>query len=126
VSANPVANFLDKVGQGSFGIYLVTWGADFADPSSLLGLFTTDAGANWGGYSNPQYDAALTAAATTDATDADARFADLVAAQQVLLTDQGITPVYFQSSTLLRNPELHGVVSHTAGPALELKAASKE
>ncbi|QCB92372.1 peptide ABC transporter substrate-binding protein [Cellulomonas shaoxiangyii] len=126
VTTNPVANFLEKTGSGAFGAYLVTWGADYADPSSQLGLVRSDAGTNWGGYANPEFDAALEAAQVTHATDAAARFDDLLHAQEVLVADQGVTPIYFQSSTLLRSPDLKGVVFHTAGPAFEYKSAYLE
>lgn len=123
IGLNPVANFLEKTGSGDFDVYLVTWGADFADPSSQLGLFRSTAGTNWGQYSNPAFDAALEAAAVEHATDPEARWDDLLEAQRILLDEQGITPIYFQSSTLLRNPALEGVVFHTAGPAFEYKSA---
>lgn len=120
---NPVANFLQKVGGGEFDVYLVTWGADFPDPAAQLGLFSSAAGSNWGKYNNPAFDAALTAAQTTHATDAEARWADLLEAQRILLEDQGGTPIFFQSQTLLRNPALEGVVFHTSGPAFTYKSA---
>lgn len=123
IGVNPVANFLQKVTGGSFDIYLVTWGADFPDPSSLLSLFRSDSGSNWGKYNNPEFDAALDAANTTHATDAAARWADLQKAQQILLADQGTTPVFFQSSTLLRNPALQGIVNPTSGPGATYKSA---
>lgn len=123
IGLNPVANFLQKVNGGEFDVYLVTWGADFPDPSAQLGLFRSDAGSNWGKYNNPAFDAALTAAQTTHATDPAARWADLLEAQRILLEDQGGTPVFFQSQTLLRNPALEGVVFHTSGPAFTYKSA---
>ncbi|PWD50731.1 peptide ABC transporter substrate-binding protein [Serinibacter arcticus] len=123
IGLNPVANFLEKTGSGDFDVYLVTWGADFADPSSQLGLFLSTAGTNWGKYSNPEFDAALEAAQGVNATDADARWDDLLEAQRILIDEQGITPIYFQSSTLLRNPALEGVIYHTAGPAFEYRSA---
>lgn len=124
ISSNPVANFLKNVTGGDFDVYLVTWGADFADPSSQLGLFGSSAGANWGKYKDPAFDAALNAAQTTDANTPGARWADLLKAQKVLLDDQGVTPIYFQSSTVLRNPKLTGVVFHSAGAGLEYKTAT--
>ncbi len=126
ITTNPVANFLKKVTGGDFGVYLVTWGADYADPSSQLGLVRSDAGTNWGKYSNKEFDAALQAAQVTNATDPDARFQDLLEAQEILIADQGVTPIYFQSSTLLRSPALKGVLFHTAGPAFEYKSAYVE
>ncbi|MDR2620624.1 MAG: peptide ABC transporter substrate-binding protein [Propionibacteriaceae bacterium] len=123
ITASPVANFLENTKSGSFGIYLVTWGADYADASSLLDLARSNSGSNWGHYSSPEFDAAFAAAQGADAADSAARFDDLLQAHAILLADQGYTPVYFQSSTLLRNPEFKGVVFHSAGSNTEYKTA---
>lgn len=123
ITTNPVANFLDKMNGGNFDLYLVTWGADFADASAQLSLIRSGAGSNWGRYDNAEYDALLDAAATTNATDIDARWQDLVQAHEILIGDQGVTPVYFQSSTFLRDPSLQGVRAHTTGPSMEYKHA---
>ena len=126
IGLNPVANFLQKVKGGDFDIYLVTWAADYPDPSAQLGLFKSTAGSNWGKYNSPAFDAALNAAQTTHATDPDARWKDLLEAQRFLLADQGGTPVFFQSQTLLRTPSLKGVTFHTSGPAFTYKSARFE
>ncbi len=123
VGINPTANLLDKVGKGQFDIYFVTWAAGYADPSSQLNLFLSSAGTNWGKYDDPSYDNALNAAATTDALDPAARWKDLQTAQQTLMADQGVTPIYFQSSTILRNPKFKGVVFHPVGVALDYTSA---
>ena len=117
VTTNPVGVFLDKTARQDFDLYLPTWAATFADPSSHLSLFGTGESSNWGGYSNPAFDSLLEAARTTHAADAQARWDDLLAAQQVLLADQGVTPIYFQPSTLLRTPAFRGVEFRTSGPA---------
>lgn len=123
IGLNPVANFLQKVKGGDFDLYLVTWAADFPDPAAQLGLFESKAGSNWGKYNNPAFDAALKAAQTTHANDPAARWKDLLEAQRLLMADQGGTPIFFQSQTLLRNPALKGVVFHTSGPAFTYKSA---
>ncbi|ACZ30871.1 4-phytase [Xylanimonas cellulosilytica DSM 15894] len=117
VTTNPVGVFLDKTGRQAFDLYLPTWAATFPDPSSHLTLFGTGESTNWGRYSNPELDALLAAAQTTNAADPQARWADLLAAQEVLVADQGVTPIYFQPSTLLRTPSFRGVEFRTSGPA---------
>ncbi|QAY70773.1 peptide ABC transporter substrate-binding protein [Xylanimonas protaetiae] len=116
VTTNPVGVFLDKTARQDFDLYLPTWAATFADPSSHLSLFGTGESTNWGGYSNPELDALLASAQGVNAADPQARWDDLLAAQQVLLADQGVTPIFFQPSTLLRTPSLRGVEFRTSGP----------
>ncbi|MDR2703405.1 MAG: peptide ABC transporter substrate-binding protein [Cellulomonadaceae bacterium] len=116
VTTNPVAVFIDKATLQQFDLYLPTWAASFPDPSNHLSLFRTGEGSNWGLYSNPAFDALLNSAQGANSANPGARWNDLLAAQQLLLEDQGVTPIYFQPSTVLRNPDLRGVEFRTSGP----------
>ena len=117
VQPNPVSVFIDRATSQQFDLYLPSWSAAFPDPSSHLSLFTTDAGSNWGLYSNPEFDALMHDAVVTYAADAQARWDVLLAAQALLMQDQGVTPIFTQPSTLLRNPNFRGVEFLTSGPA---------
>ena len=116
VTASPVGVFLERTGNGEFDMYLANWAAPLPDASGHLALFTTGAGPNWGGYSNPDFDAAVAAANGELAAAPEARFAELLRAQEILLADQGVTPIFFQSAPILRNPALQGVVFRATGP----------
>ena len=116
VTASPVGVFLERTGNGEFDMYLANWAAPFPDASGHLALFTTGAGPNWGGYSNADFDAAVAAAGGELAADADARFAELLRAQEILLEDQGVTPIFYQSAPILRDPAFRGVDFRSSGP----------
>lgn len=113
VTVLPVSVFIKNATEGNFGIYLVSWGADYPDPSSLLSLFTSDSGNNWGSYSNKQYDTLVNQANGTDATNTTKRWSDLQAAQKTLLKDNGISPLFFSKLTYLQNPKLKGITTNT-------------
>ncbi|MDB6127295.1 MAG: oppA 1 [Verrucomicrobia bacterium] len=81
---------------------LLAWTADFADPVTFLGIFTTGNGNNWTGWGNPQYDALLDRAANT--ADPAARFSILQQAEALLLQEAPIAPVVFGARTYLIHP----------------------
>ncbi|WP_314063324.1 peptide ABC transporter substrate-binding protein [uncultured Vagococcus sp.] len=126
VNISPVGVFIEQATKQDFDIYMPTWGADYADASSLLSLFQSDSASNWGKYNNPEYDKQLLDASSTNANNSEARWTNLQDAQRIILKEAGVTPIYFQSSAFLRNPQFKGVVYHTTGPSLDYKTAYLE
>ncbi|MGA0606293.1 peptide ABC transporter substrate-binding protein [Phenylobacterium sp. VNQ135] len=77
-----------------FEVGSMSWYGDFNDPVTFLGLLKSDTGAqNYGDYKNPAYDALL---AQADAEPDAARRAEILAqAEQRMLDDEGVAPLYF-------------------------------
>lgn len=123
ISVNPVQVFINKATSGNYDLALLTWGADYPDASSLLKLFLSDSGNNWGKYKNSQYDQAVKAADVADANDPEKRWKDALQAQDIILNEYGVIPVYFQSSSLLQNVKLKHVNFYSSGPRLDYKDA---
>jgi oligopeptide transport system substrate-binding protein len=95
----------------NFQVGFVSWIADFDDPLTFLGLFQSQTGAqNYGDYANPAYDALL--AAADREPDAGRRAAILARAEQVMLNDEAVAPVYFGVSRSLVNPRVSGWVGN--------------
>lgn len=90
----PFKSRLDKSSSGNFDIVVTGWNADFPDPVTFLDIFTTGNVQNNGKYSNAQYDALINKSKTTDATNEDARWQDLLQATKILTDDQGAIPLY--------------------------------
>lgn len=91
----------------NFQVALVSWIGDFNDPLTFLGLFQSTTGAqNYGDYRNPAYDALL--AAADQQPDATRRTALLAQAEQTMLNDEAVAPVYFGVSRSLVNPRVTG------------------
>lgn len=92
---------------GDFQVADVGVTADFNDAASFLHLLNSDSGAqNYGDYRNAAFDDLLSAAAR----EADvARRAQLLSdAEQIMLDDVAIIPVYFSVSRALVNPSITG------------------
>ncbi|MDR0841215.1 MAG: peptide ABC transporter substrate-binding protein [Christensenellaceae bacterium] len=123
LNITPVSVFMENAKKQDFSLYLVTWGPDFSDATSLLELFESTSGNNWGVYSNPEFDAALHTANGEFATDAVKRFDQLQEAERIILEDVGVSPIFFQSSALLRNVKLKDIIYHTTYPIYDYKSA---
>lgn len=115
----PVSVFMENASKQAFDIYLVSWGADYPDPSSMLRLFRSDSAYNWGKYENKKFDELLKQADTTDVLYSKKRTQDLVDAEKILMDTQGITPIYSIAPTYLRNQKLENVKFHNVGPRFE-------
>lgn len=68
------------------------WIADYADPMTFLDIWVTGGGNNVAGYSNPEYDKLITAAKSE--TDAVKRMTELHQAEDILMNDMPIMPIY--------------------------------
>ncbi len=90
----PFKSRLDKSTNGQFDIVVTGWNADYPDPVTFLDLFTTTNSQNNGKYSNKEYDELIDKSKTTDATDEDARWQDLLQATKILTDEQGVVPLY--------------------------------
>ena len=90
----------------NYGISTAAWTADFPDPITFLGMFTTNSAYNWTGWTHPDYEKLLnTAAATADPMQ---RFEILQQAEALLLTEAPIAPLHFGAQTYLIHPAVKG------------------
>lgn len=119
VSSVPLSVRLDRGNKGEFDLILVGWGAEYNDPSVFLELFTSDNVNNSGKYTNSTFDQAMKASATTDAGNPDARWKDLLEAENVLMDTMGVSPIYQKAEAHLRNPKVKGILS--SGPEYDYK-----
>lgn len=77
-----------------FEVGSMSWYGDFNDPVTFLGLLKSDTGAqNYGDYRNPDYDALLGRA--DQEPDLERRARILAQAEQRMLDDEGIAPLFF-------------------------------
>jgi oligopeptide transport system substrate-binding protein len=91
---------------GAYDILRSSWSADYADPASFLDIFRSDSGNNFTGWSSPEYDAALTAAAR--AATAAERNALFQKAEALLLDAAPIIPIYHYTHVFVIRPEVKG------------------
>jgi ABC-type transport system substrate-binding protein len=86
-------DFLDGLAAKSWDAYSLYWGMDYPDPEAILWvLFGGESSENYTGYRNPEFDSAMIAA--REAIDAAEREALYETAQQALIDDAAIIPLY--------------------------------
>ncbi|WP_270448438.1 peptide ABC transporter substrate-binding protein [Lactobacillus delbrueckii] len=121
VQSIPKKTRLTRMMSGNFDVVSTGWNADFSDPISFLDLQTTGASYNYGKWSNKEYDKYVAASKTTG-SDAD-RFKDLAKAEQILLEEQGVTPLYHPIEAWMVKPSVKGVIYNGAGANYSFKYA---
>ncbi|WP_025849195.1 peptide ABC transporter substrate-binding protein [Paenibacillus ehimensis] len=90
-----------------------SWLPDFADPINFLDIFQTGNPNNRTGWSNAQYDKLIQDA--YNEPDNAKRFKLLHEAENILLDEAPIMPLYFYNSAYMQSDKLEGVVRHAYG-----------
>ncbi len=107
---------LDMMNGLTYQVGLTRWGPDYADPQTYLDLFYSKQSGYNNYYFNDEYDALLEKAEVgEDAADPEKRWADLIAAEKLIIDDMGIIPVFQNGSAMLINPAVSGIEFHNAG-----------
>jgi oligopeptide transport system substrate-binding protein len=92
----------------SYALTIAAWTADFPDPVTFLGLFTSDSAYNWTGWASAEFDGLLVRAA--GALDPAQRYELFQQAEKLLLESAPIAPVHFGAQTYLLHPAVKGWV----------------
>jgi oligopeptide transport system substrate-binding protein len=92
------AVFQDTRKVGDYELARGGWLTDFMDPSGLLSIFTTGNAYNDPKFANAEYDRLLSLSAQTRGAE---HFEALYAAQDILMTELPIVPVYHYSDFML-------------------------
>ncbi|WP_288626536.1 peptide ABC transporter substrate-binding protein [uncultured Lactobacillus sp.] len=117
----PFKTRLNRSTNGNFDVVVSGWSADFADPISFVDLFTSKNAQNNGKWSNSQYDKLIADSKTT--ADTTKRWDDLEKAEKILLSDEGIAPLYYKTEAWLVRPDIKGIVYNGAGLNYNFKNA---
>ena len=99
--------YLNSRETGDFDIARAGWLADFADPTSFLDMFVSGNGNNHTGWSNTQYDRLIQQANQT--ANQNERFELFQQAEQILIDESPVAPIYYEMSANLVNPRVKGV-----------------
>jgi len=100
------AVFQDTRTQGDYEMARGGWLTDFMDPSGMLAIMQDGNAYNDPNYYNEDFEAAMDKAATT--TDKAEHYNALYEAQEILMNDLPIIPVYHYSDTMLASERLVG------------------
>ncbi|MDV4150624.1 peptide ABC transporter substrate-binding protein [Clostridium sp. AL.422] len=105
--------FLNTRQEGGYNIARHGWSGDYVDPMTFLDLWVTGGGNNDAGYSNAKYDE-LVAAAKSEADQAK-RWEIMKEAEDILMADMPIIPLYYYTKVKGAKPEIKGVKVSTLG-----------
>ncbi len=97
------AVFQDTRSQGDYEISRGGWLTDFLDPMGLLAIFQSNNAYDDPNYNNPEYDALVSKANQTVGAE---HFDALYAAQDILMTELPIIPVYHYTDSYLSSPQV--------------------
>jgi oligopeptide transport system substrate-binding protein len=100
------AVFLAQAHAHQFDLTERAWAADFDDAATFLELMQTGGGNNDGQYSNPAFDALLTSAQSD--TDLATRGRKLAQAEDMVLKDHAILPLFFWTDPNILWPYVKG------------------
>ncbi|QSR21586.1 peptide ABC transporter substrate-binding protein [Hyphomonas sp. KY3] len=96
-----------RLRTGNFSVADAAWVADFDDPINFLYLLDSNTGQqNYGDYANPEYDALLSQ--SNQQLDLQMRAEVFAAAEELMLEEYPITPMWFQVTKNMVDPELTG------------------
>lgn len=90
--------FLTTRVQKNFEIARDGWNADYVDPMTFLDMFLSTSDQNNSGYANPAYDNAINAAKKE--LDPQKRFDLMHQAEDMLMNDMPIIPLYYYTRTI--------------------------
>lgn len=100
------ASYLDSVQQQEYWVARAGWVGDYVDPNTFLDMFVTDGPQNSTGWSNERYDELIVAASKE--SDSKKRLAMLKEAEQILIQEQPIIPIYHYVSKNMVRPYVKG------------------
>lgn len=98
--------WLAQTNAHDFDITEGGWNADFNDAATFLELLQTGSGNNWGLYSNPAFDRALSEAQSDN--DLVSRGRKLAAAESIALKDHALMPLFHTANPNLVWPYVKG------------------
>lgn len=116
LNSKPKKTRLELMNQNNYQLGLTRWGPDYADPQTFMDLFYSKVPGYNSTYFSDAYDALMTRAESgEDASNFEARWADMVEAERILVAEEyGCIPVYQNGGAMMINPKVKGIVFHTA------------
>ena len=107
------AVFQDSRKNGNFQIARHGWIGDYVDPMTFLDMWMTGLGNNDPKFSNEEYDSLITQAMAE--TDSVKRSEILRQAEDILMDEMPIIPIYYYTQVKAVNPKVKGVVVSPLG-----------
>ncbi|MCS1351778.1 peptide ABC transporter substrate-binding protein [Mechercharimyces sp. CAU 1602] len=100
--------FLEEKGNGDFQMARFGWLPDYIDPMTFMDMYETDSGQNDPSFSNKEYDKLIKEAKST--IDQEVRMEAMRKAEQVLMDEMPVAPVYFYTESHMSKDYVKDVV----------------
>ena len=100
--------YLDSTERGDYQIARGSWIGDYPDPNSFLDMWIKDGGNNRTGWYHAEYDRLIMEVAPTAKT-AEERYDAFLKAEQLLIDELPIVPIYTYVSKHLVDPSVKGM-----------------
>jgi len=108
-------NFFRFMANGNYDLTFSGWQSVFADPIEFLNVFAKGSSFNTTGWKNTKFFDLIDQAENQDGNQPAKRWAKLVAAEKVLMADQGTIPLYQQAKSQLLRSTVKGIIYNPAG-----------
>ena len=96
--------YLDSRRRKDFEICRASWIGDYNDPTTFLNLWLGKSTMNQSGWENPHYDALITQASDPDYSEN--RFSLFAKAEQILIEEAPLLPIFFYKRASLQDPRI--------------------
>lgn len=106
---------------GDFEATYSGWSPDYPDPTAFLQTMTTGNSQNNTDWGNKEYDKLIKDANGKLLQNKEERNTTLQQAEEILLKEAPVAPIYQKGEAHLTNPQVKGLVYHKVGPDTTLK-----
>lgn len=126
LKVEPKKQRVADIQDGNYEVCLTRWGPDYADPMTYLNMWTTGCSNNYGLWSNTKYDEIIAECTTGDlCTDPEARWSALYDAEQIIMEEAVIAPVYTKADACMIASNVSGIEFHPCALNRVFKNATK-
>lgn len=113
IVTEPKKQRVSDLQEGNYQLGLTRWGPDYDDSMTYLGMWVTDCSNNYGLWSNADYDSIVAECTTGNlCTELDARRERLYDAEQIVMEDAVIFPIYTAANATLVKANVSGIEFH--------------
>ncbi|PTE24581.1 peptide ABC transporter substrate-binding protein [Staphylococcus equorum] len=117
----PVKQRLNQESSETHEASLSGWGPDYPDPLTFLSIMTTGAAQNNTGWGSKEYDQLIEDANGKLLKKPEERNAAMKKAEEMMLEDAPVAPIYQKGEAHLTNPQVKGLIYHQIGGDTSLK-----
>lgn len=116
--------FINSRQKGDYSVARHGWLADYNDPVSFLDMWVSTSGNNDAKWKNADYDKEIATIKSTD--DREIRYTAMHKAEDILMSEMPISPIYYYVDIYLKSEKLQGFYSSPLGFKYFMYSSIKE